>query len=74
MSPRPPVFEDQENGGVKVQAHMQEALPKDLRPVVTSYMKQYARDAGWRLDVSFKKGYCALSASSRAASSASRKS
>lgn len=52
---------------------MSKPLTKDIKPVVLSFMKQYARACGWNVKVKFEKNYCLLDASSRAASSASKK-
>ncbi len=60
-------------GKTAMRSRMARQLPKDLQPVVTTYMKQYARACGWRLNVKFSKGYCVLEAASSAESSASKK-
>lgn len=52
---------------------MEKPLPKEMKPVVLTYMRQYARVCGWNVRVKFEKNYCFLEASSRAASSASKK-
>lgn len=62
-----------DEGQVLLRTKMARPLPKEIKPVVLTYMKQYARICGWNVKVRFDKGYCLLEASSRAASSASRK-
>ncbi len=52
---------------------MNEVLPKEMRKTVTNYMKQYAKECGWKVKVTFSKGYVELAAASIEASSASKK-
>lgn len=66
-------LENGSDGSVRLRTRMEKALPKEIKPVVLTYMRQYARICGWDVKVKFEKNYCVLEASSRAASSASKK-
>ena len=66
-------LEQGSDGSIRLRSRMNERLPDTAKRAVTAYMKQYAKESGWRLKVAFKKGYVELEAASKDASSSSKK-